>query len=573
MPAVPIQAFTGWGSLAQIEASGWGVPALGSVCVLQYLFYLYRMRKSAAKFRFDVTEIESELSVAQKDCLTTRMENRILREFVSETDDKQATRVLLKHLVPNTKNGFAAFVDVAGSLVAVGQSRGLSRQSREALVSDEKILKRAGHETPFRLSEQDLTGSRLVDSLSVADRCKVKELYVAGIVTDGRLVGVILATHLFQPAMEQSRRLELFQRVAGNIGALRRVSLALETHKDELNRTTDILELRSIADGHFQTPVEMIQTFMEELRRKTGATRAALYISANTNDVAGKSFVRCGAVSNPISEQQLCRAEDTIATAGHAANETMVFDRAQLLQHGARSFLTHAMTVPLIQNRSSVGTICLSREATEGFQPTDVQLAEWAAEYLVGTILNALQRAQIEQQARTDSLTGLANRAKLDARIASEIQIALESQKDCSLLLLDLDHFKLINDTHGHPVGDRVLRSVADGFQKSLEKTRTDDRVVSARYGGEEFAILLPGVCHTGAARIAEVIRADIERRHVKTDKGAIQVTVSIGVATFPDHASNVEELISTADIGLYFAKEAGRNQIGVPQTTDEARV
>jgi diguanylate cyclase (GGDEF)-like protein len=133
-----------------------------------------------------------------------------------------------------------------------------------------------------------------------------------------------------------------------------------------------------------------------------------------------------------------------------------------------------------------------------------------------------------------------------------------------ALLLIDVDYFKRLNDSHGHLAGDRALRQVAD-----LLKTQTRDSDVLARYGGEEFAILLPACGVADAVRRAEHIRSLVERT-MKSDDASITVsigaatTVSIGAATAPPHAHTVIELIAAADAALYAAKESGRNAVSL---------
>ena len=150
-----------------------------------------------------------------------------------------------------------------------------------------------------------------------------------------------------------------------------------------------------------------------------------------------------------------------------------------------------------------------------------------------------------------DPLTGLANRRHFRAVLEREIDRVTRSGEAALLLMLDIDHFKAVNDTHGHPAGDFVLRAIADLLQESV---RGEDAV--GRIGGEEFALLLPGVHQDEALRRAETIRAAI----ASSDAG---MTVSIGVAGFvPDVQVEPDTLLRRADAALYAAKRGGRNQV-----------
>jgi diguanylate cyclase (GGDEF)-like protein len=165
----------------------------------------------------------------------------------------------------------------------------------------------------------------------------------------------------------------------------------------------------------------------------------------------------------------------------------------------------------------------------------------------------ALQEASIR-----DSLTGLCNRREFDRRLRDELERCERYRHPLSLLMLDLDHFKAINDRYGHPVGDKVLREVADIVKHAL---RASDEV--ARHGGEEFAVILPETDKFVAGVLAQRIR-EVVATHAFSGDGtrSLSVTVSIGLAGFPNDAKSGEGLIAAADSALYDAKRAGRNRV-----------
>jgi diguanylate cyclase (GGDEF)-like protein len=167
---------------------------------------------------------------------------------------------------------------------------------------------------------------------------------------------------------------------------------------------------------------------------------------------------------------------------------------------------------------------------------------------------------QTQALTQRDPLTGVFNRRHLQERLSSEAAFSRRHRTPLSLLLLDIDHFKLINDTHGHTVGDAALRLLA---QALTSLTRNED--VLARYGGEEFAVLARGIDRGGTLVLAERIRVAIAGQRVPTDHGAIAFTVSIGVAhcTGTEDA-DADELFEAADRALYAAKDAGRNHISI---------
>jgi two-component system, cell cycle response regulator len=163
---------------------------------------------------------------------------------------------------------------------------------------------------------------------------------------------------------------------------------------------------------------------------------------------------------------------------------------------------------------------------------------------------------RLYESAVLDALTGVHNRRHLDQRLRAEVAFATRHRSALSVLLLDIDHFKKINDTLGHPAGDAALRALGELLLKTV---RTEDIV--ARYGGEEFAIVLEGTDRQGAFQLAERIRQEVEQQSFASQQGAFQATLSIGVASYPDDAREKADIIARADQSLYAAKHGGRNR------------
>lgn len=172
----------------------------------------------------------------------------------------------------------------------------------------------------------------------------------------------------------------------------------------------------------------------------------------------------------------------------------------------------------------------------------------------------ALERSnqQLELLSATDGLTGLANRRQFDQHLYSEWQRSMRSGLPISLLLLDIDHFKLVNDHHGHPSGDQVLREVALALRETCR-----DADLCARYGGEEFVVVLPATALDGAVELAERLRHTIETRPMLAGPLAVHVTASIGVSAYRSQGqASGDWLIKEADLAMYEAKSAGRNTV-----------
>jgi diguanylate cyclase (GGDEF)-like protein len=172
------------------------------------------------------------------------------------------------------------------------------------------------------------------------------------------------------------------------------------------------------------------------------------------------------------------------------------------------------------------------------------------------SIQNAMRYELLEQMATTDGLTGLHNHRRFQEMLEEEVEEAKRYEHKLSLMLVDIDHFKRVNDTYGHPKGDEVLRRVARVLN---ELARTTDRV--CRYGGEEFAIIMPQTDKNGGRLLAERFRTEIKEQVFQSDQGEFSITFSVGVCTFPDQARHKQELIDKADQALYHAKNHGRDQ------------
>jgi two-component system chemotaxis family response regulator WspR len=177
-----------------------------------------------------------------------------------------------------------------------------------------------------------------------------------------------------------------------------------------------------------------------------------------------------------------------------------------------------------------------------------------------------LERANEELQklAALDGLTGIANRRRFDETSRAEWQRALRNKKPLSLLMCDVDKFKVYNDALGHQAGDYCLKKVAAALTACLKRPAD----LAARYGGEEFALLLPDTDIDGAAQLAETCRAHVERMALEhPGDGQSVVTLSLGVASIvPTNHNRLEELIASADKALYAAKDGGRNQVSVSE-------
>ena len=213
----------------------------------------------------------------------------------------------------------------------------------------------------------------------------------------------------------------------------------------------------------------------------------------------------------------------------------------------------HHCKYQLELENENLGEIICSRKTP--FTIKETNLIERLLSLLIYPLRNALLYRQAITQARRDPLTQISNRAAFDESMSKQLSAHKRHQADFSLMIIDIDHFKKVNDTYGHIAGDKVLKVVANIISKTI---RGSDEVF--RYGGEEFVVILGNTNQDGASFIAERVRRQIQQKVLDTSKN-IQVTVSVGVAS-SDRVNDPTDTLEYADRALYQAKELGRNRI-----------
>lgn len=216
----------------------------------------------------------------------------------------------------------------------------------------------------------------------------------------------------------------------------------------------------------------------------------------------------------------------------------------------------HALVLPAADDEGLLGHAALLFAATP-----PARLAE-SAGYLVRCLALALRNlgrlAEVEDLAYLDDLTHLFNTRYLHLVLEREVKSAQQTRAPFSLLFLDLDHFKTVNDTHGHLVGSRLLVEMGRVLKGCVR-----DKDVVARYGGDEYVVLLRGTDTAGALKVAERIRRTVESHHFISQEGpGVAMTTCIGVATFPEHARDKDSLLQLADMAMYRGKRGRRNAV-----------
>lgn len=305
----------------------------------------------------------------------------------------------------------------------------------------------------------------------------------------------------------------------------------------------------------------LLQTLVDETREALQAGHALLvesdpdsatirgiYVSGipkpfrrRLDELAGVGFDALGSIAGMFTASSPIVATDARNVEG--------FPQELIEWFRVKSFIS----VPVFLEGRAVGLLtCAETERRRRYTPQEVALFGALADEAQIAMRNALLYERALEAARRDPLTGLSNRRAFHERLEAEIEVARRRHRSLSLVVLDIDQFKLTNDTWGHLAGDRALQRFAEFLARLLR-----ERGEVYRLGGDEFALILPNTSCEGAVAMAERLRRNVERARLGQGDG-FRFTISVGVATFPDHAAEPDELVERADSALYDVKLSG---------------
>ncbi len=332
-----------------------------------------------------------------------------------------------------------------------------------------------------------------------------------------------VTTKLARLLQEQAEREVVINRVAAAIGNSSPLDEVLQTAANGVGRALDV----QCCAVQIQGDLVENQIIRSYLRSDVPRGTAGDDVLADLDDV-GRKVARIG--------------EQSVVDADHPKPDSLV---AQAV-------------VPLIYQKGFVGFL-LVRTDDPGrvWAESELMFLHTVADQLTVGVKQAHLLAQLKQQALTDELTGCYNRRAFELQLERDLHLATRMRQPVSLIMIDLDNFKQINDRAGHDAGDSALRIIADGLREELRAVDT-----AVRFGGDEFAIILPQANAEGALVVAERLRSRVEKIEVP---GYGRMTASLGVATFPLHASSRDPLVVAADRALYRSKHAGRNRVSAP--------
>ncbi len=342
-------------------------------------------------------------------------------------------------------------------------------------------------------------------------------------------LGLLLVNHA-AIAIEKTRLLAEIQQRSAELEAVRRASLSL----------TASLDLEEVLDNILENALQLVDS----------AQDAHIFLYEHDRLRFGAALWSDGRKGMPWAAPRENGLTYNVARKGEMI---LVADMCQdpLFANTPADWHGSIVGIPLKIGARVVGVMTVAHPQPNAFSETQLRAVALLGDQAAVAIENARLHDLVTRQARTDALTGLPNRRALDERLAEEIRNANRFKQPLALIMLDLDGFKAVNDTYGHPVGDRVLQQVADCLH---ERVRDNDFI--ARYGGDEFALMLPNTDSATAYALAERLQPRVDPCALQIAE-PVRVTLNItyGLAVYPTDGSTASALIAKADQALYQAK------------------
>jgi len=555
-------SFFGW-LQTSAEIPWWCVPACIASALAGFAAWMGVSYGQAQA----LNPLAAECEQLRRQLLIRDWELGLTRRFLSTRDLPSRLQLLLESLVADPQTGFAAVFRVVGTQAQWEQSVGLDPEASRKLLLSAPLVRETLSYGSLIISASELARQRGVAGFSTFERSRLINLYCLRLGNAQQPWGLLISSLL--PAIQpgESASLSGWEHLTSILGEELASQESTDRQGNELALTREMLELRALADQQYRSPSHLLQEFLRRLSELTDFERATLVLNEDEQQLCDVPLIRGG---GPLSRELLVgweHAEDRLLADSVGASTSAIWTERDLHRLGIDGPFAMAIMIPLRHHDWVMGQLCLTRLSKSPIQDSHRKLVSWGAKYLVELIARTLDRATIELQAKRDGLTHLANRRTFDVELDRSIDRANRIGHELSLVLLDLDHFKSVNDTHGHLGGDAALRTVARIVERSVQSMRDGDQPLVARYGGEELAVILPGVGAQGARRIAESIREAVMRTPIPFEGADFHVTLSAGVSTRSDAASTSRSLISAADAALYQAKASGRNRVEVTST------
>jgi two-component system, cell cycle response regulator len=364
------------------------------------------------------------------------------------------------------------------------------------------------------------------------------------IMDDSALQDGSISRRLVDVLAENGNLLLLIQRQAAELDALKRITLNL----------TSSLDLQSVLDAVVREAMQLVKD----------AQDAHIYLFQEEKLVFGSSLNIDGEKNVQFAEP---RPDGLTSTVAREKKMIIVEDMTNhpLFEGAISNWYGSIIGIPLQMGTRVVGVMNLARTSPGEFNQSEIRLLTLLADQAAIAIINARLHEVVSHEAHSDALTKLPNRRALDERLDKAIVHSIDSGHPFCAVMMDLDGFKIINDSYGHEVGDVVLRQVATIMEKSLRSTD-----FLARYGGDEWTLILPETNLTQTQVVIQKIQKGLRNNPISLPDGkTTSMGLSGGIALYPHHADSAAGLIRAADEALYRAKKNSRGQFLVAHNGD----
>jgi diguanylate cyclase (GGDEF)-like protein len=529
-----------------------------------------QLLKEQGEFESSQNIIIGDIHQLQKDNALGRIENRLLHDMLQQSNLQGMIDTVLRAIQPLQQGAFIAFFRVEQKeRFLLAAQRGLSTITKNNLtgksISFLQVKVKEHHANCSLLVQSDLQ-RLLAPYLTQEEYGRLGQLQGFFMHAGSRPVGVVVTTRLFPTGYEQDVQIESTREVLGSLAVACSYAYEYESHQNELHLSSEILSLRAIMDEDHATPLKMLEAFSTRLMTILNSQRIVLFLAQPDMQLPERPIIDLGIKVHSLGVQKRWQEyERRLVQLVHGQPDAEYFGTRVLLQNDLaelqiESLIGSALVTPIVRERGVLGVLCVTRPESLAFSKQQLELVQWATEFLADTIVKTVNHAVVVRDARYDALTGLYNRRTFEKSLTSEIERATASQQELSMCLVDADHFKKINDHFGHQAGDDVLRFLGRLIRTEVDKFPAEQKPIACRYGGEELAILFPGQGSGVVHGFADQLRQQIEVATIVSEGITVPVTVSIGVGALTEHASDRVGLLKATDEALYVAKKSGRN-------------
>ncbi len=530
-----------------------------------------QLRREQQEFKSSQSIILEDLQLLQKENALRRIESRLLHDMLHQPNLQGMIDVVLRAIQPLQQGAFVAFFRAErGERFYLNAHRGLTAGSKANLVGKSILFSQVSvkEQQPncSLLDQADLL--KLLSSyLNPDDLARAKDIHGFFMHAGKRPVGVVVTTRLFPVGFDPTVQMESTREILSSLAVACSYAYEYENQQSDLQLSSEILALRAIMDADYPSPLKMLEGFCSHLLTKMDSQRAVLYLAQSDTQLPDRPIIEIGKMHSLGVQKRWQEYERRLARLGHCQTDPdavglRVLLRRDLEELQVASLIGTALVAPIVREHKILGVLCMTRPENNTFSEQQIELVNWATDFLAETIVKTVNHAAVVRDARIDALTGLCNRLTFEKSLTTEIDRALNLNSQLTLCLIDADHFKKVNDHYGHQAGDDVLRFLGRLIRTEAETLPGELRPIACRYGGEELAILFPNLGHSQIFRFADQLRDKIETSKIISEGTTIPVTVSIGISSLHEHAADRTSLLKAADEALYEAKKSGRNRV-----------